>query len=133
MTKVLGFKEFWEPKKLLIEVPERLLAEAQQRLDEATRATVGRYTARRDPPHFPNDEYHAHVAIPGGYEVAWAISGARRHETKFPTNVPNDARAAAAKVLGVSPALLEGFIIQDDRCGERVLLIRVVGGSALPP
>lgn len=130
MAEILGFKEFFEPKKLLVEIPERLLADAQQRLDEATRATVGKHTARRDPPHFPRDEYHAHVAIPGGYEVAWGKSGARRHENKFPAKIPNDARAAVAKVLGVSPDLLEVSIVQDHRIGERVVLVEMGGGQS---
>lgn len=131
MSEILSFKDFCEPKKLLVEIPEHLVASTQQRLEEATRATVGNYTARRDPPHFPNDEYHAHVVIPGGYEVAWGKSGARRHENKFPAKIPNDAKAAVAKVLGVRPELLEVFRIQDDRIGEPVLLIEISAGGQL--
>jgi hypothetical protein len=57
--------------------------------------------------------------------VAWGISGARRHENKFPAQVPADARAAVAKVLGVEPDLLEGFRIYDETVNEEVLLIEV--------
>src|SRR5690606_32954821 len=102
MTDVLTFEEFLDlPKKIRVEVPEHLLPQTSWRLDEATRTTVGKFTARRDQPHFHGDEYHAHVDIPGGYEVAWGKSGARRHPNKFPTNVPKDAKVAVAKVLGV--------------------------------
>ena len=100
-----------------------------ERLDEATRASVGKFTARRDQPHFQGDEYHAHVDIPGGYEVAYGKSGARRHPNKFPADVPKDAKKAVAKVLGVSVDLLEVYKIHDDRIGEDVLLFEFTGSE----
>jgi len=90
-------------------------------LTEATQAQVGRFTARRDPPHFVGDERHGHCDIGGGCEVAWTISGVRRHPSKFPTQIPYDAKAAVAKVLKVSPDILEAFWIEED--GKRVLLL----------
>ena len=130
MTDMLTFKEFLAlPKKIRVEVPEHLLPKIPQQLDEATRITVGKCTARRDPPHFQGDEYHAHVDIPGGYEVAWGKSGVRRHPSKFPTNVPNDAKAAVAKVLGVNVDLLEAYKVYDEAIGEDVLLFEVSAGE----
>jgi len=126
MTTLMTFKEFLAlPKKIRVEAPEHLLPKNPQQLDEATRATVGNYTARRDQPHFQGDEYHAHADIPGGYEVAWGKSGARRHPNEFPATVPKDAKAALAKVLGVSVDLLETFKVHDDTIGEDVLLFEV--------
>jgi hypothetical protein len=115
------FKEFIAIKKIRVEVP----ASFPQTLEEATKAKVGRFTARRDPPHFQGDEYHAHAEIPGGYEVSWGISGRRRHPNKFPANVPADARAAVATVLDVDPDLLEGCEIDDETIGERVFLLEL--------
>ncbi len=126
MTKILTLKEFCAlPKKIFVEVPDHLLPQVQQRLNEGTQATVGKFTARRDQPHFQGDEYHAHVDIPGGYEVAWGKSGARRHSNKFPARVPKDAKAAVAKVLGVSAKLLETYKVHDEKIGEQVLLFEV--------
>jgi hypothetical protein len=103
-----------QKKKLLVMAPKAIL--------EAARVTVGRYTARRDQPHFQGDEYHGHADIPGGYEVSWNISGSRRHPGKFPAQIPADARAAVANVLGVDPTKLEGYRVDDDR---NTLLIEV--------
>lgn len=111
-----------KPKKIRIEAPGHLLPQSKQLLNEQTHSTVGKYTARRDQPHFQGDSYHAHVEIPGGYEVSWNASGSRRHPNKFPTNVPHDVKAAAAKVLGVKVDLLETFTIMDDAIGENVWL-----------
>ncbi|MGA9047225.1 hypothetical protein [Sulfuricurvum sp.] len=123
---IMRFKEFVAlPKKIRVEAPEHLLLTTPERLDEATRSTVGNFTARRDQPHFLGDEYHAHVDIPGGYEVAWGKSGSRRHPNKFPTDVPKDAKAAVAKVLGVKVDLLEIFKVYDEKLGEDVLLFEV--------
>lgn len=123
---IMRFKEFIAlPKKIRVEAPEHLLPTKPERLDEATRFTVGNFTARRDQPHFQGDEYHAHVEIPGGYEVAWGKSGSRRHPNKFPTDVPNDAKAAVAKVLGVKVNMLESFKVRDESLGEDVLLFEV--------
>ncbi len=110
-------EELLRPRKILVVI------EAPELLTEATRATVGRFTARRDPPHFQGDEYHAHADVPGGYEVAWTASGVRRHESKFPAQIPNDARLAVATVLGVSPDLLESFKWRDDVLQEEVFLL----------
>lgn len=90
-------------------------------LGEATRAEVGRFIARRDQPHFAGDERHGHCDVGGGYEVAWTVSGIRRHPSKFPAQIPQDAKAAVAKVLGVSPDILEAYWIDDG--GKRVLLL----------
>lgn len=78
----------------------------QQSIDEATHSTVGKYTARRDQPHFQGDEYHAHVTIPGG-EASWRESGSRRHPNKFPSKIPHAAKEAAAKVLEVDVETLQ--------------------------
>jgi len=126
MAKLLGFKEFINlPKKIRVEAPPELLPAAPDHLSEATRKTVGNHTARRDQPHFQGDEYHAHADIPGGYEVSWNRSGSRRHPNKFPAIVPNDAKDAVAKVLGISPDLLETYRVRDDAVGEDVLLFEV--------
>jgi hypothetical protein len=90
-------------------------------LAEATRAEVGRFSARRDKPHFARDERHGHCDVGGGYEVAWTVSGVRRHPSKFPAQIPYDAKAAVAKVLGVSPDILEAYWLDDD--GKRVMLL----------
>lgn len=122
----MRFKEFVAlPKKIRVEAPEYLLTSKLMRLDEATRSTVGKYTARRDTPHFQGDEYHAHADIPGGYEVAWGISGSRRHPNKFPAVVPADAKSAVANVLGVKVDMLETFKVYDESLGEDVLLFEV--------
>src|SRR5581483_9744361 len=128
MPRMISFKEFRNlPKKIRIEVPAKLLQEAAQ-LDEATRSKVGRYTARRDPPHFQGDEYHAHADIPGGYEVSWGVSGARRHPNKFPAAVPKDAKQAIANVLKISVDLLETSKVYDEKIGEDVLLFATKAG-----
>jgi hypothetical protein len=124
---MMSFKEFLfrtgfsRPRKILITLddPEK------QILNEATRATVGQYTARRDPPHYQGDEYHAHVDLPRGYQVGWGRSGQRRHESKFPAMIPNDARLAAAKVLGVDAGLLECYEWFDNVLREGVIIINV--------
>ena len=86
------------------------------KIDEATKATVGRHTARRDKPSFQGDEYHGHCDLSGGYEVSWTISGNRRHPNKFPADdkIPADAKAAVAKVLGVDPNILEVYYGYDE-------------------
>jgi hypothetical protein len=126
------FKQFTAIKKIRVEVSEPAFARVPQALEEAIRATVGRFTARRDQPHFQGDEYHAHAAIPGGYEVSWNKSGSRRHPKKFPSNVPADARAAVAKVLKVDPNLLEGFKIFDEKIGENVFLLEITEPNGAP-
>ncbi len=115
------FAEFIAPTKIRVEVPSDL----KVRLAEATLASDGKYTARRDPPHFQGDEYHAHSDVGGGYEVSWGVSGARRHPNKFPVTIPADAKLAVAKVLDVKADLLEGFTIVDETFNEKVLLIEV--------
>lgn len=116
---MITFREFVSlPKKIRVEVPQTIL-------NEATRITVGNYTARRDPPHYQGDEYHGHSDIPGGYEVSWGMSGARRHPNKFPANIPNDARIAVATVLGIKPELLEAYLIFDETIWEDVILLEI--------
>ncbi len=119
LEELKSFENFIAPTKIRVEVSDSV------QLNEAKQATVGKYTARRDQPHFQGDEYHAHAEVPGGYEVSWGMSGARRHPNKFPAQIPADARAAVAKVLGVKPNLLEGYRILDDTINEEVLLIEV--------
>lgn len=120
------FKQFLAIKKIRVEVPESLVPNSAQQLEESTSAKVGRYAARRDQPHFQGDEYHAHAEVPGGYEVSWNKSGTRRHPSKFPANVPTDAKAAVAKVLGVNPDLLEAYEIFDETIEEKVILLAFV-------
>lgn len=100
------------PTKIKVVVPENILMN-NEKLIESTCFSYGRYTARRDPPHFHGDVYHAHVDIPGGYEVSWNISGARRHEGKFPAKIPKDAIMAVANVLKIDQELLESSKIYD--------------------
>lgn len=133
MPKILSFNEFLTmPKKIRVEVPASYASNRSSQLDEATRTTVGRYTARRDQPHFQGDEYHGHADVPGGYEVSWNISGSRRHPGKFPANVPSDAKAAVAKVLGVSADLLECYRVQDEVINEEILLFELRQPSDTP-
>lgn len=108
-----------EVRKIRVEVPQWSIA------TEAARVTVGNFTARRDQPHFQGDEYHGHAEIPGGYEVSWGVSGARRHPSKFPAVIPRDAKQAVADVLKVDVATLESFKIVDESINEEVFLIEV--------
>jgi hypothetical protein len=108
-------------REISVELQPALLKEMAEVLTEATRAQVGRFTARRDPPHFADDTYHGHCDVGGGHEVSWSVFGARRHLSKFPAQIPRDAKVAVAKVLNVSPDILEAFWIDDD--GSRVLLL----------
>ena len=120
-----SFRDYLDIRKIRVEVTSTFADEARERLDEATRRTVGNFTARRDPPHFQGDEYHGHAKVPGGYEVAWGVSGARRHVGKFPSQIPNDAKQAVADVLGVDVSLLEVFKVRDSAIGEDVFLVEV--------
>lgn len=63
----------------------------------------------------------------GGYQVSWTISGQRLHPSKFPADnkIPNDAKAAVAKVLGVSSNLLEGFLSYDEKEGKEIILFEL--------
>lgn len=79
----------------------------------------------RIPPHFQGDEYHGHADISGGYEVSWNISGSRRHPNKFPASIPNNAKAAVAKVLNVNPNIFETYKVYDENIGEDVLLLEI--------
>jgi hypothetical protein len=102
-------------RKIVVELPKQLLTEARY-------TTVGNFTARKDGPHFNGDEYHAHVPLPGGYELSWGVSGQRRHPNKFPAIVPNNGRLAAATSLNVDPAKLESYISYDVDNNEFVIL-----------
>jgi len=82
-------------------------------LIEARRAKVGRFTAHRHSPHFSGDEPHGHCDVGGGHSVAWGLSRKRRHPSKFPAQIPRDAKAAVGKVLDISADLLEAFWITD--------------------
>ena len=115
----MKIKQLLDPNKILVVISN------PERLDEATQAKVGRFTAHRHQPHVPTDDYHAHADIPGGYEVSWDRSGRRHHPNKFPTTIPNDARLAVAKVLGVDPSILECYRTRDGDGGEELFLIEV--------
>jgi hypothetical protein len=91
-------------------------------LEESYKTFFG-HAVRKDQPHFQGDEYHAHAELDGGYEVAWTVSGKRRHPGKFPAHVPDSARAAVAKRLGVSKDMLECFWINEG--GQKTLLFEV--------
>jgi hypothetical protein len=110
-----------------IELSPALLLEKTNLLTEATRAQVGRFTARRDPPHFAGDTYHGHCDVGGGREICWSVTGLRRHPSKFPAQIPHDAKAAVAQVLNVSPDILEAFWIDED--GSRFLLLEAAGAA----
>jgi hypothetical protein len=120
--KRLAFKDYYHyieainGSRIKIETDETVL-------EEAARAKVGRFTAHRNQPHFTGDEYHGHCDVGGGHKVAWTMTGKRRHPTKFPARVPQDAKAAVAKVLNVSVDVLESFWVRED--GHRVLLFEV--------
>lgn len=118
-------KQLQEIRKIKVEAsPAQFLNKAELLL-EKTEMKVGRFTARRDSPHFDGDEYHAHSQLPGGYEISWSISGSRRHPNKFPAQVPRDAKLAVAKALRVSPDLLEGYTLYDNEVEEWIYLIEV--------
>jgi hypothetical protein len=91
-------------------------------LEESYKTFFG-HPVRKDKPHFQGDEYHAHAELEGGYEVAWTVSGKRRHPGKFPAHVPDSAKAAVAKRLGVPKDLLETFWITE--AGKKTLLFEV--------
>jgi ribosomal protein L29 len=95
------------------------------RIDEATTKTIGRYTARRDPPHFQGDEMHGHCKLPGGKEIAWTVTGKRRHPNKFPADskIPQDAKAAIAALLGVDSNIFEAYETFDEVEQEVVFIL----------
>ncbi len=100
--------------RIIIRVPEGddiLLA-----MNEAAKATVGRNTAFRHPPHFVGGEVHGHCDLPGSHQVSWTITGSRLHPGKFPADdkIPKDAKAAVAAVLGVKAELLEAYMAYDE-------------------
>jgi hypothetical protein len=124
VPKLIGFRNFLAIRRIRVEVSPRF-AESWVLLTEATRKTVGNYTARRDPPHFQGDEYHAHAKVGGGYEIAWGVSGARRHEHKFPQVIPRDAKQAIANVLGVDVNILETFVVHGEGENADIFLVEV--------
>jgi hypothetical protein len=95
-------------------------------LIESKLARIGKYTARRDSPHFQGDEYHGHCKLSGGDELSWTISGTRRHPNKFSADdkIPKDAKVAVAKVLGVNPNTLEAFLAYDSIEGKDVFVLQ---------
>lgn len=109
----MSFKDYYEyieaaqNNGFKLEVDAELLA-------EAAKAKVGRFTARRDQPHFVGDEYHGQCNVGGGHQIGWTKSGKRRHPSKFSAKVPRDAKAAVAKVLGVEVDILEAYWITED-------------------
>lgn len=108
----LSFKDFVAKKEgqqqerpsESLSLPERPLL-----LDEATRATVGRYTARRDKPRIENGKVitHAHVDLPGGYQVTYDDQYKRHHPNKFPNHVPKGSKQAIGQVLNIDWRKLE--------------------------
>jgi hypothetical protein len=96
---------------IVVEVTDSDPGTVRTALREARYATVGRFTARKDTPHNPGQEYHAHADVGKGREVAWTVTGARQHPSKFPADdrIPRDAKQAVADVLGVDVSLLEAF------------------------
>lgn len=80
-------------------------------IEEASKAKVGKFTARRDQPHFQGDVYHAHVED-GKYEYSWQQDGQRRHPGKFGAIIPKNAKEAAAKVLNTDSSFLEDEVTE---------------------
>lgn len=93
-------------------------------LDEATHATVGRYTARRDKARIENGKVirHAHVDLPGGFQASYDEFGNRYHPNKFPCHVPKDAKKALGKVLPVDWRKLEANVPEASLEGFKQLL-----------
>lgn len=107
--------------------PKRFDQFGKQVLEEAKKAKVGKQAAFRHQPHFQGGEYHGHCDLPGGYQVSWTISGQRLHPNKFPADdkIPKDAKPAVAKVLGVSPDILEGFLAYDEKEPKEIILFEL--------
>jgi hypothetical protein len=107
--KMITFKEFLRTqKKIIIEVPQELLKARNTwtRLDEATRVRVGRYVARRDPPHFQGDQYHGHSDVGGGYEVSWNIPVAGDIPISSPLAYPRTHEQRSLVSSALIPAYL---------------------------
>jgi len=100
-------------------------------LEEAKEKTVGNYTAYKHSPHFQGGDYHGHSDLPDGHRLSWTITGKRLHPSKFPADdkIPNDAKVAIAKVLGVPVNLLEAFVAYDEVDGEEVVVLELKGES----
>jgi hypothetical protein len=135
---MMTFKEYLKLKekekciRVIVSVDQNTIDQFMtERLEEAKKATVGRSTAYKHPPHFQGGEYHGHSDLENGYQVSWTITGRRLHPNKFPADdkIPKSAKAAVAKVLGVSPNLLEGYMTFDDIEGEEVILFKLSGKS----
>lgn len=111
--------------RVIVKVEQKKLGQfGKKALKEAKKATVGRRTAYKHPPHFQGGEYHGHCDLDGGRQVSWTISGQRHHPKKFPANdkIPKDAKMAVAKVLGVSVEILEGYFAYDEQeKGEAII------------
>jgi hypothetical protein len=71
----LKIAEISRPRKIMV-----VLHDLNQILNEATKTTVGKFTARRDQPHFEGDEYHAHANI--RVATRWHGQSAVRADTK---------------------------------------------------
>jgi len=118
--------------RVVVAVNQKHLGElGKQVLEEAKKATVGKQAAFKHQPHFQGGEYHGHCDLSGGHQVSWTISGKRLHPNKFPADdrIPNDAKLAVAKVLGVSKDLLEGFIAYDEKENKEIILFELKGES----
>ena len=128
MTRFKKYLEETPEKELrvIVSVKKEFIENFKHKLQlEAKETTVGKYTAYKHQPHFQGGEYHGHSDTEGGRQVSWTMSGKRLHPNKFPTEIPNDARIAVAKVLGVPAKKLESYIAYDEVEGKEVLLLEL--------
>lgn len=132
---MIGFKEFLHDLESKREI-RVVISVDQSQIDtkkfhiitEAKKTAVGRDIAYKHQPHFDGGEYHGHCDLDNGCQVAWTITGKRLHPNKFPANgkIPNNAKKAVAKVLGVSLSILEGYIAYDSIDDEKILLFELI-------
>jgi hypothetical protein len=113
------------PTEIVVETIGSQFDECIQIIEEGFTKNVDGIAVRKDSPHFEGDDVHVHIELPGGYELSWMRNGRRRHPRKFPANIPDKTKAAAARVLGVSPTILEWFEVDDDALGRRVVLVEI--------
>src|SRR3954469_22135371 len=111
-----------DPRHIVVETIGSQFDEGIRLIEEGFTKDVDGINVRKDDPHFQGDDLHVHIELPGGYELSWMRNGRRRHPKKFPANVPNNTKVAAAKVLGVSPTILEWFEVEDEQLRRRVVL-----------
>lgn len=114
-----------ETREIVVEILETRFDECIRVIEEGYTKDVDGIPVRKDGPHFHGDDYHVHIELPGGYEVSWMRKGKRRHPNKFPAEVPDNVKAAAAKRLGVSPTVLEWFEVDDETLKRRIILVEI--------